>query len=151
MRRAIDIILADDDKDDHFLFQKALNDLDFPTHMHPIYDGEKLMRYLSDNLKEPPDIIFLDLNMPRKNGSECLTEIKGNVKLKHVPIVIYSTSFHEDILDLLYQHGADHCIRKRTDPGDLKTVLRVALKYLTESNPGGQPSRDKFVINEAIT
>ncbi|HEY0031087.1 MAG TPA: response regulator, partial [Bacteroidia bacterium] len=106
MSSPINIVLADDDKDDHFLFAKALQEMPVSTCLTPISDGEKLMRYLSENLKQLPDVIFLDLNMPRKNGSECLTEIKLNRRLQHLPIIIYSTSFHKDILDLLYKYGA---------------------------------------------
>jgi len=140
------IVLADDDKDDHFLFAKALREVSPSSKLTWISDGEKLMRYLSENIKDLPGVIFLDLNMPRKNGSECLTEIKQNKSLKKVPIIIYSTSFHDDIVELLYKYGASYCIRKPTDPTALKKILNTALTEIVQNN-NAQPPREKFLLN----
>jgi CheY-like chemotaxis protein len=137
------IILVDDDKDDHFIFEKTLKELPIPSDVVCINDGEKLMEHLSENINQLPDAIFLDLNMPRKNGSECLTEIKLNKKLKNIPVIIYSTSFHNDILDLLHKHGAYYCIRKSTDPVSTKKNLMMALKSIIDRKEH-QPSREKF-------
>jgi CheY-like chemotaxis protein len=139
------VVLADDDKDDLFLFERALKDVSPNTRLTSIADGEKLMRYLSENIKDLPEVIFLDLNMPRKNGSECLT-IKQNKKLKQVPIIIYSTSFHDDILELLYKYGASYCIRKPTDSTTLNRVIKTALDEILK-NRSTQPGRENFLLN----
>lgn len=146
MNLPINIVLADDDKDDHFLFAKALGEISSLINLTAIGDGEKLMCFLSENIKHLPDVVFLDLNMPRKKGSDCLTEIKQNRKLKQLPIVIYSTSFHEDILDLLYKYGASYCIRKPTDPMRLKETLHAVLIGIIE-NRGVQPLRENFLLD----
>jgi CheY-like chemotaxis protein len=139
------IILVDDDQDDHLIFGKALNELAIKTELISLPNGEKLMEHLSKNIRQLPDAIFLDLNMPRKNGAECLTEIKQNRKLYYIPVIIYSTDFHTDILDLLYKHGAFYCIRKSSNEAttdkNLKTVLRSILDH-----PGIRPVREKFAI-----
>jgi len=140
------VVLADDDKDDHFLFARALSEVSPLSKFTGISDGEKLMSYLSENIKDLPGVIFLDLNMPRKNGSECLTEIKQNKILKKVPIIIYSTSFHDDIVELLYKYGASYCIRKPTDPATLKKIIKTALTEILQ-NKNVQPSREKFLLN----
>ncbi|MBC8048251.1 MAG: response regulator, partial [Fimbriimonadaceae bacterium] len=82
----INVLLADDDKDDRYFFDKALKQIPIATHLKTVADGEKLMDYLLKNDVPLPDVLFLDLNMPRKNGSECLAEIKRNEKLKEIPV-----------------------------------------------------------------
>ena len=139
------IVFADDDEDDHLLFQKALDDIAIPTQIVAIKNGEKLMKHLLKNLLNLPDVIFLDLNMPRKTGTECLTEIKKNKKLRHIPIIIYSTGYHTDILDLLYKYGAVYCIRKSGKSKEIKKNITLALQLIIESK-GLQPAREKFTL-----
>ena len=92
--KKLSILLADDDKDDRFFFSMALESLTVPTQLAIVLDGEKLMVYLDENSHQLPDVLFLDLNMPRKNGFECLNEIKQNNKLNELLVIIYSTSFN---------------------------------------------------------
>ena len=84
MQNALYILLADDDEDDCAFFKEALDELLLSVSLVTVNDGVQLMDFLSDNpLKRLPDILFLDLNMPRKSGFECLAEIKEIDKLKH--------------------------------------------------------------------
>ena|SRR5687767_8898046 len=138
------ILLADDDRDDRFFFNKVLEILPVKTQLTTVEDGEKLMSYLSENSKNLPDVLFLDLNMPRKNGSECLLEIKQSEKLKSLPVIIYSTSMNEDVADLLYNNGAHYYIRKE-DMVKLQKILHHVLTLLVE-NKFSRPSRAKFVL-----
>ena len=139
------ILLADDDIDDRFFFDKALENLPIPTQLETVEDGEKLMSYLLENAKKLPDVLFLDLNMPRKNGSECLAEIKSNEKLKGLPVIIYSTSLHDEVADLLYKGGAHYYIRK-TDLEELKKILFHVLTLMAEKK-FLRPSRDGFIVS----
>lgn len=141
------ILLADDDPDDRFFFDLVLKDLAIPTQLTTVEDGVKLMDYLIKHADKLPDVLFLDLNMPRKNGSECLSEIKHNAKLKNLPVIIYSTSLHEDIADILYKKGAHYYIRK-TDIVELKKTLNYTLGLIVENN-FARPRRDKFVLSLA--
>jgi CheY-like chemotaxis protein len=74
----IKILYADDDDDDGFLFRQALDEVNPFTKLKLVTDGEKLMKYLASADEEHPDIIFLDINMPCKNGKQCLKEIRSN-------------------------------------------------------------------------
>ncbi|MBC7383961.1 MAG: response regulator [Bacteroidia bacterium] len=138
------LLLADDDSDDRFFFDKTLKLLQFQTTLTTVEDGEKLMNYLSTNTTQLPDVLFLDLNMPRKNGSECLDEIKQNEKLKVLPVIMYSTSLHEDVADHLYKTGAHYYIRK-TGLNELQKMLKTVLTLMVE-NKFNRPERDEFIL-----
>src|SRR5688572_7332475 len=140
----IQILLADDDKDDCFLFREALSELPIPTDLETVYDGEQLMDHLNENSEELPDVLFLDLNMPRKNGFECLSEIKHNDKLKSLPVIMFSTSYprdmhyENDIMKLLYKIGAKDYIRKPENFNLLKEVIQKILQKVAEDLPKDQ-------------
>ena len=131
------IILADDDIDDRFFFDKALKEIPIPNRLTIVNDGEQLMNYLIEHSKQLPDVLFLDLSMPRKTGFECLTEIKENAKLKDLPVIMLSTSFPRDnkyeqnIIKMLYTIGAQDFIRKPGDYQTLKQVIHNALIKVT--------------------
>jgi CheY-like chemotaxis protein len=133
----IRILLADDDKDDCFLFREALSELSFKTSLETVNDGEQLMSYLNAHTGNLPDVLFLDLNMPRKNGFECLSDIKHNEKLSPLPVVMFSTSYprdmhyENDIMKLLYKIGAWDYIRKPENFNQLKEVISGILIRLT--------------------
>ncbi len=141
----IHLLLADDDKDDCLFFQDALEELSLTESFHAVHNGEQLMNYLSENIDMLPSVLFLDLNMPRKNGHECLIEIKSNEKLKELPVVIYSTSFDMETINLLYQDGAQYYIRKPSDFSKLKHVINQALTLITKTL-SSQPSKEKFIV-----
>ncbi len=90
--KKMNILLADDDTDDCNFFKAALKSLPIPTDLTVVNDGEELMTYLSEKTEHLPNALFLDINMPRKNGFECLAEIKNNKKLKDLPVIMFSTS-----------------------------------------------------------
>lgn len=143
--KPINILLADDDKDDRFFFDKALKVLTIPTQLSTVEDGELLMHYLFENVENLPDVLFLDLNMPRKKGSECLLEIKQNPSLKEIPVIIYSTSVHEDVADLLYKNGAHYYVQK-TDLDELEKTLQYVLTMIIEKK-FIRPEREDFILN----
>lgn len=133
----INVLLADDDRDDRFLFEKALKALALSAHLTTVHDGEQLMKYLSENSEHLPNVLFLDINMPRKNGFECLLEIKENEKLKNLPVVMFSTSYprdmnyERDIINTLLKMGAYDYIRKPDDFSQLKQTIGNALAIAT--------------------
>ena len=85
------IILADDDEDDRLFFTDAFSELKIKTKVDTFKDGVELMNYLNDPEAILPNVLFLDLNMPKKNGIECLHEIKSDDRFKDIAIAIYST------------------------------------------------------------
>lgn len=126
----LNILLADDDTDDCIFFKEALEDLPLSTNLTAVHDGEQLMQLLTKETNELPHVLFLDLNMPRKNGFECLSEIKLNKKLKQLPVIIFSTSFDQDVVNLLYKNGAQYFIRKPSEFSQLKKVIQQTLTLI---------------------
>jgi CheY-like chemotaxis protein len=141
----LNILLVDDDIDDIYFFDIALKELPVSTHLTIVNDGEQLMNYLSENLEHLPDILFLDLNMPRKNGFECLEEIRLIEKLKQLPIIIFSTSFEQGVVNILYKNGAQYFIRKPSDFSQFKKLIHQSLIFVLQGNIS-QPTREKFVL-----
>jgi|SoiMethySBSTD1v2_1073268.scaffolds.fasta_scaffold2257209_1 CheY-like chemotaxis protein len=139
------IILADDDDDDCMFFKDALDELSITACVRTVNNGVELMKFLETHPHNLPDVIFLDLNMPRKTGFECLTAIKNNEQLKRLNVIIYSTSSNQDMIDLLYNNGAQFYIRKPAAFADLKLVIHKAI-LLSRENTCMQPSKDKFVV-----
>ena len=107
------IFLADDDADDRDFFEDALKEVNIKTELTLVKDGVELMTTLEETVTEPPPphVIFLDLNMPRKNGYECLKEIRETPKLKNIPVVIFSTTSNEHTIEKTYSLGANCYVR----------------------------------------
>lgn len=146
MKQNYNLLLADDDEDDCAFFKEALDELLLPVSLVTVNDGVQLMDFLSDKSAENlPDILFLDLNMPRKNGFECLTEIKKIVSLQQLPVIIFSTSLDMTIVDTVYEKGALYYIRKPGDFSKLKKVIGNALAITTENN-FKQPVKEHFIL-----
>lgn len=139
------LLLADDDMDDCAFFKDVLDDLSVKAKLTVVNDGEQLMYTLNSGAMALPDLLFLDINMPRKNGFECLDIIKSDNTLKDLPVIIYTTSLNMDMVDLLYQKGAYHYIRKPGTYTGLIKVIRKALAINVEHV--NQPPRDQFIIN----
>ncbi|MEO6173703.1 MAG: response regulator [Flavobacterium circumlabens] len=146
MKQNYNLLLADDDEDDCAFFKEALDELLLPVSLVTVNDGVQLMDFLSDKSAENlPDILFLDLNMPRKNGFECLTEIKEIVRLQKLPVIIFSTSLDMNIVDTVYEKGALYYIRKPGDFSKLKKVIGNALAITAENN-FEQPVKEQFIL-----
>ncbi|HXD92333.1 MAG TPA: response regulator [Bacteroidia bacterium] len=134
----LNILLADDDPDDRLFFEKALKEIPIHSHLTSVNNGEELMKYLTTNTEHLPDVVFLDLSMPRKTGYECLIEIKEDEKLKSIPVIMFSTSFthgiglEESLISTLSKMGAQNYIRKPGDFEKLKQVIQDALTKLIE-------------------
>jgi CheY-like chemotaxis protein len=140
------ILLADDDRDDNTLFQAILDELPFSTNLTIVFDGEQLMNLLNDTKEKLPDILFLDLNMPRKNGFTCLLEIKRSEKLKLLSVIIFSTSYEPEVVSLLHKNGAQYYIRKPNSYTKLKNLICQALTLSAQVDIP-YPSREQFVLS----
>ncbi len=141
---SMSILLADDDKDDCLLFKDAIEELAFTALLTMVHDGEQLMHHLESVAANIPDVLFLDLNMPRKNGFECLAEIKKHATLKRLPVVVYSTSYDEGNADRLYESGAHWYICKPSDFEELKKAVHLAITLVKQNYK--QASRKDFLI-----
>ena len=130
--KTLNILLADDDPDDCTFFKKAVDELPLSSRLTIVNDGDQLMQLLTNETGELPDVLFLDINMPRKNGIECLAEIKQNKKTKNLPVVMFSTSYSQDKISMLFRMGAHVYIHKPGDFAELKQVIHHALPMAAE-------------------
>jgi CheY-like chemotaxis protein len=140
------ILLVDDDPDEHLLFQDALKELPGSPKLAYAHDGQQLMQLLNDEKAQLPAIIFLDLNMPRMTGFECLQEIRKSSKLTQIPVVIFSTTSQTQAIDKVYEQGANYYIRKPNTFAMLKEVIERMLEIDWNSS-NTQPSKENFVLN----
>ncbi|WP_145714619.1 response regulator [Chitinophaga japonensis] len=115
-------LLIDDDTDDTFLFNEVLQQVNPAVTFRSAANGQEAL----DTLKSTaalPDVIFLDLNMPRMDGRQCLSALKQDHRLKHIPVIIYTTSSHPLDIAQTLQNGAACFITKPTDTRALINIL----------------------------
>ncbi|MEO8760492.1 MAG: response regulator [Bacteroidia bacterium] len=139
------IILADDDPDDRLLFEEAIKEVDYNTKLISSIDGAHLMSTLIATVPPKPDIIFLDINMPKKNGFECLEQIRLSPKLKDIPVIMYSTTAQLDAVNKAYKAGANFYVQKPDTFCNLKTVIEKVLS-INFTLGSKTTSRDSFLI-----
>lgn len=120
------ILLADDDLDDHDFFKHALKEIDESIICITAVNGVEALKKLKTEIEPLPDYIFLDLNMPRMSGLQCLEEIKKTKSLKSIPVIIFTTSSANRDINEVKKLGGDYFITK---PADLKE-LSDRLKYV---------------------
>ncbi|SDL76465.1 response regulator [Maricaulis salignorans] len=127
--RLFTFLMVDDDPDDRMLFKEACDEVRLRNPVEFLENGEQLVDYL--NRKGPyaaltdqplPGIILLDLNMPLKDGREALEEIKASAELRHIPVIVLTTSKNEDDILSSYGLGASSYIVK---PVSLDRLMRV--------------------------
>ncbi len=117
--KAVEILLVEDNQGDVDLLKEALNEAKVRNVLHVVYDGVDAMKFLRGEDKYEdvpcPDIILLDLNLPRKSGREVLDEIKSDPKLKIIPVVILTSSMEEEDICRSYQMHANCYVTKPVD------------------------------------
>lgn len=145
MSNQFQILLADDDTDDCLLFSEALEGLNFPFAFNTVQNGKQLMARLLDGNTVLPDALFLDLNMPLKNGLECLADIKKEQVLEKLRVIMLSTSSDKDIVDFSYLRGAHYFIRKPSDFEQLKKIVYDVMSDLAGMDLT-QPPKKNFLF-----
>lgn len=140
------IMLADDDEDDRLFFTEAFEEVKIKYTLTTFNDGASLMNHLVVKENPLPDIIFLDLNMPRKSGMECLKEIRNSERLKNISVAIYSTSSSDHDVEQTFISGANVYIKKPSDFTELKKILsdviHINWQYITDGL-----NKDSFILN----
>lgn len=138
------VLLAEDDDDDCNLFEEAFAELNLALELKMVRNGGELLQFLEKSHKLP-QLIFLDINMPVKNGFQCLEEMKQNNLVKHIPVIIYSTTYHNEDVNHAYQNGAYYYVRKPNSFNELKKIIQ---KVLVNNWAGNlfQPPREKFLV-----
>lgn len=126
--KAKTILLVEDNKADVRLVQEALKNSSLSYEMATVRDGEAAMAYLHQSGEyasvSRPDLIILDLNLPKKDGREVLAEIKTNSQLKRIPVIVLTTSKNEDDIHQSYDLNANCFITKSRNLSQLFTIVR---------------------------
>lgn len=131
--RPIEILLVEDNAGDVMLMEEALADMKMRNNLHVVRDGMEAMTYLkregpySGALR--PDLILLDLNLPRKDGRQVLSEIKQDPNLKCIPVVILTTSKAEQDVLSAYEYNANCYITKPVDLEQFMIVVRSISQF----------------------
>ena len=138
--KSLRILVAEDDEDYFLLTKEALTQSGLAKHVFWVKDGEEMMDYLlrqgpyADPLASArPDIILLDLNMPKKDGREVLKEMKKSPDLAGIPVVVLTTSREEKDVVHSYQDGANSFIRKPLSYNRLVEILKAFRQYWLET------------------
>jgi CheY-like chemotaxis protein len=121
-------LLIDDDADDSELFREALEEIDQSISLHCAENGEEALKLLTTIDK--PSIIFLDINMPRMNGWECLKKLKSMDAYKNIPVVMYSTSSHQREVDIAIDLGALSFFTKPHSYSELKNMIKGIIEKI---------------------
>ncbi|MFN3580632.1 MAG: response regulator [Pseudomonas sp.] len=134
--KSVRILVADDDHDDCLLTREAFEDSQVAPTLDFVHDGEQLMNYLlhrppyEDAKKYPlPGLILLDLNMPRMDGREALTEIKQHPLLRRIPVIVLTTSSSEQDIAQSYQCGVNSFITKPVTYSGLVDMVNLLSRY----------------------
>ena len=120
-------MIIDDDEDDRMFFKQALNEMLTSSLSLEAKDGIEALQLLGKTERKP-DYIFLDINMPRMDGRECLLELKSDATLKSIPVIMYSTSFTDDSIAELLALGASGYLNKPTDMNKLPAQILETIK-----------------------
>ncbi|MGD1842709.1 MAG: response regulator [Thermonemataceae bacterium] len=134
-QQPIVILMADDDPDDRMLTLEAFQENKLANTLQFVEDGEQLIHYLNhtngfnEENAPHPDLILLDLNMPKKDGREALKEIKANEALRHIPVVVLTTSQAEEDIVKSYNLGVNSFISKPVSFEDLLQVTKTIGSY----------------------
>jgi len=133
------ILIADDDADDRELIKAAFEENNFRHNIKFVEDGEELLKYLrrkgnyADEADHPlPQIILLDLNMPKKDGREALKEIKTDNYLKYIPVIVLTTSTEQKDVQKIYELGVNSFVIKPVTFRQLVAFANTLGKYWFE-------------------
>ena len=126
------LLIIDDDDDDVQIFCEALHEVNKTIHCFSANNGETALQLLKESIVRP-DFIFLDLNMPRMHGNQFLTLLKKDAHLKHIPVIIYTTSKRERDAEEMRELGASHFLTKPSKFENLKKAIADILENKFES------------------
>lgn len=132
--KKLTIVLADDDQDDHYLFTHAIKEFNPEVNILQAFDGVQLLELLNDEDRQLPDIVFLDLNMPMKNGMDSLKEIRETERTRDLPIVICSTADSENNINMAFNFGANLYLQKPYSLTQLVSSMKVILNFCKAGN-----------------
>lgn len=123
------LLITDDDLDDQLLMRNAIEENSWCGDHQFFNDGEELLTFLKVKQPTQPTLILLDLNMPRKNGWETLSEIQKDETLKHIPVLIFTTSNIQSDIARAYKIGSNTYFTKPDLYSDLVETIKCIKEY----------------------
>ncbi len=142
--RDLFVLLADDDADDRMFFQDAIEEIEVQINLVTVKDGQELMSFLEREAIMVPHVLFLDLNMPFKNGLQCLQDIRSNSSMTDVCIVLYSTTARKSDINAGFDWGANFFIRKPSSFTELKRILSKL--FTLDLKSCMKPEKEEFLF-----
>ena len=144
IRPKLHVLFVDDDSDESYLFNEALEHAGLNIQLSRAADGNDLLSFL--HKEAAPDLVFMDINMPYKDGVEALTEIRKDPNFNDIPVVIYSTSNNKSRISACYANGANLFVIK---PEDFDEMVQMVKKVcLIDWKNYTKPSLEQFVLEE---
>ncbi|WP_433833983.1 response regulator [Actinoplanes sp. CA-015351] len=127
--RTLSVLIVDDDDADSLIIEEALEASPMAPVIHRVADGVQALEYLRDTSTQRPDLILLDLNMPRMGGREVLAEIKNDADLKTIPVVVLTTSQAELDVMASYNHHANAFVTKPLELEAFENAVRQINRF----------------------
>jgi CheY-like chemotaxis protein len=121
------ILLVDDDYDDCELFTEIVREIDPGSKVTSLHDGVEAMKYLNEDDVPLPDIIFIDINMPKMNGKQIFLILQRDDRLSRIPIIIYSTSIPDRESRYYSAHGVSCLVKPSTYQGLRKALYNIII------------------------
>jgi CheY-like chemotaxis protein len=145
----MNILLVDDDHLEREVFVTAIEKLNLPvTNLSYARDSNELFEQLERD--SDFNLVLMDINMPLKNGKQCLKEMKANSRFKHIPVIIYTLSMSETDINESFEHGAHYYVVKPYAQINFHRALQSVFD-IDWKETQAIPDRDNFVINYAFT
>lgn len=144
--QATKVLIAEDDIDDFEMLQFAMEELPLPVTIERVETGDLLIRALNEKV---PDLLFIDIVMPGKDGKECLKAIRSNKKFEQMPIIIYSSLHQGNEVELCFREGANFYIIKPFSYGELKPALEKVFAVEWKKSLY-YPPMTQFVVNHYV-
>lgn len=123
MPKDLTFLLVDDDMDDTYLFKEVLSEVAPQITLRTAANGQEALESLLGATQSLPHLIFLDLNMPRMDGKQCLAALKKDERLQHIPVIMYTTSSHSRDIEETMQQGAISFVTKPSHISELRIIL----------------------------
>lgn len=140
---ATHVLIAEDDDDDYQIFSTAVHDLSFDILLSRAEDGKVLIQFLDNTI---PDILFLDVLLPCKDGRTCIREIRANKRFDELPVITYSSFRNVETTEFFYREGANLFVIKPSSFRELKDILQKILS-IDWKKTMYYPPRAQFVMN----
>jgi DNA-binding response OmpR family regulator len=141
--QATHVLIAEDDEDDFEIFSSAINEMPFEILLSRAEDGNVLIKFLANEI---PDILFLDVLLPCKDGRACIREIRSNKRFDELPVITYSSIRQEETIEFFYREGANLFVFKPSSFNELKEILQKILSINWKTTMYFPP-KAQFVMN----